>query len=74
MKWQPIEACENVGVPIPKETENFFDGIKPGDRPGQEVSLGDAIKKWSDDSREGYELDIFKLPSNLKIIRFFNSW
>jgi len=30
--------------------------------------------KWHQDSQEGYELDIKKLPKEITLIRFYNSW
>jgi hypothetical protein len=54
--------------------EDFFDGEGPGDKPGMEVQLTDAVKEWSDDSRSGYEIDVTKLPKDVSVIRVYNSW
>jgi hypothetical protein len=77
-KWNKMKAvwnaCESAGVEIPKEAMDFFDSVAPGDRPGAEVELGEALQEWEDDSRQGYELDVTKLPPDVKVIRFYNSW
>lgn len=67
-------ACENAGVDIPKEIYNFFEGINPEDRPGAEVNLGKSVREWRDDYRQGYEVDLTKIPKDVKILRFYNSF
>ena len=68
------DACAQAQVPVPKETETFFDGEEPGDRPGAEVSIEGAYKDWGNSWAQGYEVDVSKLPKDVKIIRFYNSW
>jgi hypothetical protein len=76
-KWKTMkaiwDACEDAGVQIPKEVEKFF-GYETPDDSGMDVDLGNALTEWSDESREGYELDVTKIPKDLTIIRFYNSW
>lgn len=68
------DACEKASVPIPKKTLDFFDGENPDDA-GVIVDLDmHLVQKYKDDSREGYEVDVEKLPKDIKIIRFYNSW
>ncbi len=64
------DACKKAGVPVPDETDVFFDG-DPDER-GIEVSL-DATK-WEDEMREGVEIEVAKLPDSVTHIRFYNSW
>lgn len=41
------EACEDAGAEIPAAVLQFFGDEEPGDRPGMEVSLGDACVEYS---------------------------
>ena len=41
---------------------------------GREIDISPALTPWGADMREGFEIEIAKLPPNVKIIRFFNSW
>jgi hypothetical protein len=36
--------------------------------------LAGICQKWSDDSRSGFEVEVSKIPSWIKKIRFYNSW
>jgi len=70
-------ACKAAEVAIPEETLEFFDGEDPLDKPGAEIDLedSDCCSAYSDElGRSGFELDVERLPTGLKIIRFFNSW
>lgn len=77
-KWKKMYAvwsnCEAAGVAIPKSVMDFFNGEDPGDKPGMEVPLGEASKEWNSDWGQGYEVDVTKLPKDVTIIRFYNSW
>lgn len=77
-KWNRMKAawqsCQAAGVPPPKEVSQFFEDIDPGDRPGAEVDLGDACQEYSAEMIRGYEIDISKLPKDVRIIRVYNSW
>ena len=74
-RWQAMkavwDACKATGIGVPAEVEIFFDGEDP-DPAGQEVPL--PAREWSDQSREGYELDVAAIPSQVRTIRFYNSW
>jgi len=66
------DTCKEMNIEPPIEVLDFFDGSQPDDN-GKEVGL--PIDKWNDDmSRSGFELEIDKIPENVKIIRFYNSW
>lgn len=67
-------ACVKAGIEIPDEVEEFFDDKDPTDMVGQEVSISDSLEEWEGRCASGYEVDIDKLPKNLKKIRFYNSW
>jgi len=66
------EACEAAGVAVPDEVDIFFGGESP-DPLGAEVDIDCAIEKWHDDSAEGYQIDIAKLPNDIQFIRFYIS-
>lgn len=78
-KWEHMKAiwvaCRKVGVPPPDAVLNFFHHEFP-DKPGCEVSLGDALKSWEDKcgDKDGYEVDVTKLPHDVNTLRFYNSY
>lgn len=79
-KWrkmkQVYDACIGVGVEIPNEVSEFFNGDPPDDS-GVIIDLDDheSVMKWDDgDMREGFQVEIAKLPKNLTHIRFVNSY
>jgi hypothetical protein len=76
-KAAAYRACEAAGVPVPKELEAFFGDGEPGD-PGREVEIEHtkAVREWNDGDRgcAGFDVEISKLPKDVKIVRFYNSW
>lgn len=69
------ESCEAVGAPIPDVVSAFFDDVDPGNKPGQNVNIEEAVSGWADEfSNEGYDIDLRKLPPTVKIVRVFNSY
>ncbi len=78
-KWKEMKAiwdsCHVAGVEVPSEVYNFFDGETPDER-GRDVDLKsyDCCSDWSEEMRSGYEIDVTKIPENIKVIRFYNSW
>ncbi len=67
------KACNDAGVAIPREVDDFFNGETP-DPAGTEVGLGKAVTEYHDEMQEGFEVDISKLPKGVTIIRFVNSF
>jgi hypothetical protein len=70
------DACHSAGVPAPREVVAFFGNASPKDR-GMAVEIEgcDAVKRmWFDESREGFEIELGKLPSDISVIRFYNAW
>ena len=65
------DACDNAGLPIPRKVEEFFGGDPPDDA-GVEVKL--MVEEWRDEGREGYEVNLDKVPKHVKRIRFYNTW
>lgn len=68
------DACVAADVPVPDEVLDFFAGETP-DPAGVVVPLRSFARAWNDDgTKEGLEIDVDKLPSNIRTIRFYNSW
>jgi hypothetical protein len=81
-KWQKMkrvyDTCTEAGVGVPDEVDKFFNYDRP-DTKGVEISEGvltdcGALKEWDENSRSGFEVDVTKLPKDVTIIRFYNSW
>ncbi len=76
-KWKKMKAiwdsCEVAGVDPPAEVEEFFEDGPP-DPNGQEKDI--PMKEWNNDdmNANGFEIEVAKIPKNVKIIRFYNSW
>lgn len=69
------DACTKADLPIPEKVERYFNGEVPDDV-GVSVNkdkMSSFVKEYSDDYREGYEVDVTKIPKDIKIIRFYNS-
>lgn len=67
-------ACKAAGIAVPPSVDQFFDGTNPNDRPGLQVSVMNAVTKYTSDMADGFELDVMKLPPGVKIVRFVNSY
>jgi hypothetical protein len=77
-KWKKMkavwDACDEAKTEVPDSVEKFFDGVYPGDAPGMFVNIEKATTEWGDNGCSGYEVDLTKLPKDVTVIRFFNSW
>jgi hypothetical protein len=77
-KWNRMrdawKACEAASIPTPREVSEFFDFNDPSDKPGMEVALGAAVTEYDTESESGYEVDLTKLPPDVKVLRFYNSY
>ena len=79
-KWEKMkkiyDACEESGVTVPEEVDDFF-GDKPPDNTGVRVELEQnkrCCSKYSAESQNGFEINVDKLPKDVVIIRFVNSF
>ena len=76
-RWREMkavyDACILAGIDTPDEVHDFFNGEMP-DTSGVEIRIDDILEKWGDDSRDGYQLELSKLPKEVTVIRFYNSW
>lgn len=78
-EWQLMkaawDACRNAGVTIPPGVVKFFGGQAPGESPGEAVDIDIASQhqKVSDGECRGldiWDVDLSKLPSGVKVLRF----
>jgi hypothetical protein len=65
-------------VEVPREVSRYFEDGDP-DPAGVEIredelSSAGALRGWEDDYRKGVEVDVTKLPKDVTVIRFYNSW
>jgi hypothetical protein len=78
--WQKhkrvYDACKDAGVSLPEETEQFFGFGKKPDPNGITVDLADheCCAPYKAEMQDGFEIDIRKLPKNIRKIRFYNSY
>jgi hypothetical protein len=74
-KWKDMkaiwEACEDIDIEIPKEVLEFFNHTEP-DEKGVEIEI--QSEEWGDECSNGIEIEVSKIPNDVKIIRFYNSW
>lgn len=83
-KWRTMkevyDACKGAGVGLPIEVQRFFEkDIENYGAPDPkgvltEIEEGGAVTVYGDDSQSGFEVDVTKLPPDVKIVRFYNSW
>lgn len=78
-KWKQMravwDACEEAGIKAPNEVIDFFEGAEP-DEQGATVQLDhhDAVSEYNAEMKSGYEVDLQKLPANVRYLRFYNSY
>jgi len=76
-KWMEMKAvydsCKKAKIEIPEKVEKFF-GWSPPDDAGVEIDLTKYSKEYQRDSQQGIEIELDKIPADVKIIRFVNSW
>lgn len=76
-QWRRMKAvydsCKTAKVRPPEDVVKFFNYEGP-DEAGVEVDLKDCTKKYTAEMRSGIEVDLTKIPKDLKIIRFVNSY
>ena len=75
-KWEKMKrvynACVESGVEIPNGVNEFFDYQNPNELLGIEVDISSAIIK--NRNTGGADVDVRKLPKDVHIIKFENSW
>lgn len=69
------EACTKAGVPVPDRVQDFFDWQPPNPNGIlTDLDLSEAVTEYRDDYREGFDVEISKLPKNITHIRFYLSY
>ncbi len=80
-KWKQMKAiydsCIGADVGVPEVVQRYFNHEKP-DPAGVAVDLGDiqgcVQQLESDDPKYGFEIHLDKLPKDVKVLRFYNSY
>lgn len=80
-RWEQMKAvwdtCKAAGIQPPREVDAFFEGEDP-DPAGVVIDLevgSDGVREWTDEvHRQGIEVDLSALPSDVRVLRFYNSW
>jgi len=85
-KWRNMQrvwaACNDAGLAVPLEVDVFFNGRPPDGVEGVEVACVTQnettwppwVTRFEIDMKDGYDVDVTKLPKDVKIIRFTNSY
>ena len=78
-KWKRMktvwDTCKENDIKPPKEVSEFFEWCEPDDSGvAVEIEHSEAVNDYAGGTGEGFEVDISKLPKDIKIIRFYNSW
>ncbi|MCP4569145.1 MAG: hypothetical protein GY841_16345 [FCB group bacterium] len=76
-KWKKMKAiydsCKDGDIEVPEIVEEFFDYEEP-DEKGVIIDLEDIAENWGSEYAEGFEIDTKKLPKDITVIRFYNSY
>jgi hypothetical protein len=78
-KWKNMkavwDACLAAGIEPPPKVSKFFNDEVP-DSSGVRVELDDhpSVHRWTADMQEGVEVDVKRLPADVVVVRFYNSW
>lgn len=69
------ENCYEYDIRIPPEVEKYFEGERP-DGNGIRVPLKeeDGVTSYVSEGENGFEVELSKLPKDVKFLRFYNSW
>ena len=74
--WKKMKAiydsCNEARVEIPDKVDEFFDG-EPPDNSGVRIELDghDCCTDFNEEMQEGFQIEIAKVPKNIKFIRFY---
>lgn len=72
-KKEAFDACQKAGVSPPEEIWEFFGNEDP-DEAGVQVDIKEAVENYSAENVDGFQVDLKKLPKNIRYIRFVNSY
>ena len=71
--FQIYKNCRALGLNIPDEVDNYFDGEEP-DSEGVVVGVDSIVKEFSRDGEEGVEIRVEDISKDVHLLRFVNSW
>lgn len=73
-------TCIKMKVSVPDEVIKYF-GDEDSDEAGKLVDIertkhtkNSPVTPWQDESAQGFEVDVTKLPPGVTKLRFYNSW
>lgn len=74
-----LMVCREEGVSLPLETAKYFDDTHASEylldsKLARELEKGFHYTEYSDESSQGFEVDLTKLPKGVTKLRFYNSW
>jgi hypothetical protein len=71
-----LRVCREVGVSLPEETSDYFDGIRPECiDPDSTLEVDIPVHPVHPyRGTEGYEVILSEIPQGVHKIRFVNSW
>ena len=78
-KWKLMkavwDACHEAGVEVPIDVNLFFGGEEP-DEMGVVLELKEHVccQAYGGEMEDGFQIDVSKLPKDVKWIRFYNSF
>lgn len=84
-KWEAMkavyDACVAAGTSTPKEVDDFFNGGSPDTIGVIAATVHDSTKllppwvtKVEREMESGFEIDVTKLPKDVTVVRFTNSY
>lgn len=85
-KAQAYRACEIAGIPIPQQLVDFFGDSPPDDDGtvfplfanhlgGHVAQKHECAVRWTDgEMLDGIQIDVTKLPSGTRYVRFYGAW
>ena len=79
-KWKKMkavwDACVAAELEIPADVEEFFNFGDGPDDAGVVIDVEElpACSEYQCDGGSGFEVDLTKLPKDITILRFYNSW
>lgn len=69
------DACQVAKIPVPDRVMDFFNWQDPNPHGIlTDLDLSDAVTEWREREREGFEVELAKLPKNITHLRFYLSW
>ena len=73
---QIYENCQELGIPIPDLVLEYFEDCSDD---WQSIGIpidtsDDAVQEWKCDMKDGYLVDLSKLPKEAGFVLFYNSY